>query len=1070
MVKSFPKIEQEDIIFSEDRDKFCFENLDLLNLRLFPCERLENKRERICKSNLTNKLLDRGLSQSRHRHSLEKSETRSLVPNLTKLPQGYANIHSTSSTIPSENLVLLYSKQQLPEYVSTEPITDKDFLFPSKKKTRTQIIDVISENRMPKFNSPKSQENSDHFPFKVTPSGNLKVDSSQVVFTSNKLSVLVADPKVTKVNVYPETTNFGINNKMTHEPELSKNSAMDTIMSQAGFSSLGTLIGHTPIRSGNKEASEYESKQTSEILDPELNLGRLGYSGTDDISWQKVALPEKKNLYLELYSRITNYTNADCKVYIDNEEFNCHLIVLQCYSELFDAYIAVKKVELPSDKCTATSFAFIYEWMITGEPSYRELTRDNVLDIFNSAKYLKIKDLVEQCWAFIDHNEVFYEDTAFLLYMDAKEKNLIEVRELMLPRIQGFFLMLVSSQNWLELEVEDVKNFLKSNYICVNCEMEVFMSAVRWLKHDWANRDRYKYDLLDCVRFGNIAPWQLVDIKRNPENPDFLELAKDPRICKMIDDGLAYVIIKYWYGQENDDFQHWNAVLGLQEPPPRNWSGSDKTYFTYREFLIYLDQYRRNQLIEKNKPKMSNDKERGDAKETLRKPINITEQDSPRVPTMEEFLSKKKVSGQQRKLNRVISKSMMSVPTILTPNTTEKLSVDSEYWTQKKIYAALIIQRAYRRYKRRELIKKIKSENNKNIQSNSKSLTNILKMFRISEKQNNVTHTRTIRDLTEKASLFHKTRETVLVFGGFDPHSYDNRERLGTNIYSYMPIRNRWVCVGELPEARHNHCTEFYKGRIFLAGGCDPTKSNDVSSTVWSIDPVTRKWAEEPSMLDFRKNFGLVGCNQGLYAIGGQGNDFLILSSVEKYDDKKKLWKRVSSMLRAKAGFGCTKYRHSIWVAGGFDEKDNCIEILDSVETYDIKTDQWTRVQYLLRYPRCFFSMIVLSQKMYIIGGARKASEYGSCSTGDVDVWKENKLEWVMVTNMNIPRHGHAVSYLGTQILVVGGVTSIYGRALNNIECFCCQRETWVRGLGCLPAPLSGHSMITLPPASLLYC
>lgn len=70
-------------------------------------------------------------------------------------------------------------------------------------------------------------------------------------------------------------------------------------------------------------------------------------------------------------------------------------------------------------------------------------------------------------------------------------------------------------------------------------EMEVFMSAVRWLKHDWENRDKHKYDVLSCVRFGNIAPWQLVDIKRNPENPDFMELAKDPVICKMIDDGLA---------------------------------------------------------------------------------------------------------------------------------------------------------------------------------------------------------------------------------------------------------------------------------------------------------------------------------------------------------------------------------------------------------------------------------------------------------------------------------------------------------------------------------------------------
>lgn len=73
------------------------------------------------------------------------------------------------------------------------------------------------------------------------------------------------------------------------------------------------------------------------------------------------------------------------------------------------------------------------------------------------------------------------------------------------------------------------------------------MAGVRWLKHDIENREQFKVAVFSCVRFGNIAPWQLVDIKRNPDNPDFRELAKDPEISKMIDDGLAYVIIKYIY-------------------------------------------------------------------------------------------------------------------------------------------------------------------------------------------------------------------------------------------------------------------------------------------------------------------------------------------------------------------------------------------------------------------------------------------------------------------------------------------------------------------------------------------
>lgn len=82
--------------------------------------------------------------------------------------------------------------------------------------------------------------------------------------------------------------------------------------------------------------------------------------------------------------------------------------------------------------------------------------------------FLSYLDLVEQCWAFIDNIEIFNEDTAFLLYMDAKKRNLSDVKEMMLPRIQLFFLMLVSSQDWLELDVDDVKQFLKSNYIAVN--------------------------------------------------------------------------------------------------------------------------------------------------------------------------------------------------------------------------------------------------------------------------------------------------------------------------------------------------------------------------------------------------------------------------------------------------------------------------------------------------------------------------------------------------------------------------------------------------------------------------
>ncbi|KAJ3626674.1 hypothetical protein MTP99_017153 [Tenebrio molitor] len=853
--------------------------------------------------------------------------------------------------------------------------------------------------------------------------------STKVVFESKKLSVLVANPERTQVKIYSDDSSERVVTKrMAYgSGEFSKNSAMDAILSQAGISGLGSIIGDTPVRSTNKVSSEYESKQTSEILDPELNLSRLGYTGNEPIDWNKVALPDKKDLYLELCRRITNKKNTDCKVHIGREEFSCHLIVLQCYSELFDGYIAIKKVEIPGEKCSAASFSFIYDWMVSEEQSYKYLNRENVLDIFNSAKYLKIKDLVEQCWAFVDNGDVFNEDTAFLLYVDAKAKNVEEVRELMIPRIQDFFLILVSSQDWLELNVDDVKNLLSSNYIRINCEMEVFMSAVRWLKYDWTNRDKNKYEVLSCVRFGNIAPWQLVDIKRNPENPEFMELAKDSAICKLIDDGLAFVIIKYWYGQENDDFQHWNSVLGLQEPPPRNWSGLDKTYFTYREFLIYLDQYRRNQLIEKSKPRTSHDKKIGAGSGTVMSP-------GEPVPSMEDFLSKKKIVLMQ-------TQSIRRKPTITKKKEIfEEVTDDEEARNVKKMFTP--------------------SQN-----SLALSSLNRLSMSFLSPQP---------KKLLVETTLFLAERETILVFGGIDPFvPYSESTNAGNNIFRYLPESNTWEHVGTMPEPRNHHSVGFLKGRIYLAGGTDPreddvTGKSRVVNTVWSFDPASRCWFSETSLGMKRRNFGLVVIQQSMYVIGGCNERQLSLATVEKFDARLGIWKFVAPMHYARAGIACAKYRNYIWVAGGTSDLTKNY-ILDMVESYDVKANQWTKIR-KLNSPRCFSCMFVMSDNLYLIGGAGpKYKEVKSiCSVGNVDVWDTSDMTWKTILGLTIPRHGHTVAYIGTQIFIMGGVTTIYMRCLSNVECFCWKRNAWVRGISELPITLSGHAAITLPPAMLI--
>ncbi|XP_050456430.1 uncharacterized protein LOC126854072 isoform X2 [Cataglyphis hispanica] len=499
-------------------------------------------------------------------------------------------------------------KQSLPCSNVDIPLQQTQTLFPEKTNVNSTFISLNESNEANRV-----------FPFQATPSGNLKIIPNQVVFESKKFSVLVADPRRTKVNVKTELNRSGNDvgtfassssnrTKYIDLPPGVSPSTIDQLQAQKKLPYIEARYRSRTQPSAKFNLSKMESVQPTSYQLPPLNevpLSSLGFTNEQPIIWHNIVLPEKTDLYQELAKRITNYKNADCIVRIDQDEFYCHLLVLQSYSTFFDEK-NYKDINLSGSNVTSKAFSVIYDWMISPiNDSCQLLRRDNILEIFMAAQYLGIKELEEQCWAFIDNDELFSEDTAFLLYLEAKKIGNTAVMELMVPRIMKFFLMLVSTKDFLELSVDELCLLLKSNYICVNSEIEVLMSAVRWLMHDWNERKQYMLEVLKCVRFGLIAPWQLVDVKRNPENPEFMELMAYPEVQKMVDDGLAFVIIKYWYGNQTEDYYHWIDLLGLSEPINRNWAGQDKNYVTYREFLLYLEEYQKTNISELKTRKIS---------------------------------------------------------------------------------------------------------------------------------------------------------------------------------------------------------------------------------------------------------------------------------------------------------------------------------------------------------------------------------------------------------------------------------------------------------------------------------
>ncbi|XP_017125164.2 uncharacterized protein LOC108144639 [Drosophila elegans] len=129
----------------------------------------------------------------------------------------------------------------------------------------------------------------------------------------------------------------------------------------------------------------------------------------------------------------------------------------------------------------------------------------NLVELYSAAKFLKIDELQE--FTYICFNESWNSGSlAFTLFLEAQKFKIRLIQFLMLCRIKEFFLTLVASKEFVELDFYWVRKLLSMNNVGVNSEIEIFMSAVRWLSHHWSARKILMEELMGCVRFCLLPP------------------------------------------------------------------------------------------------------------------------------------------------------------------------------------------------------------------------------------------------------------------------------------------------------------------------------------------------------------------------------------------------------------------------------------------------------------------------------------------------------------------------------------------------------------------------------------
>jgi len=254
-----------------------------------------------------------------------------------------------------------------------------------------------------------------------------------------------------------------------------------------------------------------------------------------------------------------------------------------------------------------------------------------------------------------------------------------------------------------------------------------------------------------------------------------------------------------------------------------------------------------------------------------------------------------------------------------------------------------------------------------------------------------------------------------------------------TDVGAYDPSAKTWTPKPSIPTPRSLAASVVFENDIYVIGG---RKENAVLSTAEKYITTENKWLPRASMPTAR--WSLMACKAGdkLYAFGGVsgiGNNRRALDIVEAYDPKRDSWQPVGKMPEARQGAAIAAVNGVIYVISGkiasYVEATTGDQITEHVDSFDPKTNAWTRVQDIPT-GRVGARAVVAKGLIFVVGGIAKSGEFPA----QIEVFDPRSNEWSAGPRLSFGRSGHMCALVGDSIVVFGGSSVRYGSGRPSIS------------------------------------
>ena len=285
-------------------------------------------------------------------------------------------------------------------------------------------------------------------------------------------------------------------------------------------------------------------------------------------------------------------TFCDVTVAVNGKEFKAYKVVLAAASPFFlsllESDMRERKeqlIEIKLEEATASVMEDVLQYIYTGNVS---VTEESCHNLIATADYLLLPGLKTLAVEFLKE-KVTVQNCVFNYYF-ANKYRCTELTEICCSVINLNFSDVLKTDDFLNLDMKQVMEWVSSDDVNVKAEEEVFTGIVEWVSHNRSERESCFPDLIRQVRLRpssqDILLKKLVNedlVTTNIECMNFVlraiidsdeSLSREPRNCLKVQvegiflcggrKALCYLPqVNMWYKMADMSFEHQNHSLLL---------------------------------------------------------------------------------------------------------------------------------------------------------------------------------------------------------------------------------------------------------------------------------------------------------------------------------------------------------------------------------------------------------------------------------------------------------------------------------------------------------------------------